>query len=320
MTLEGRIRELGLHEVCQLVGLSRKTGVLEIRAPLQDAAASIAFVMGAIVHAAVWPLGTSPSEPPRPEPGAPDRAAVEACVLDLLAWRDGEFRFVAGSHAAADTGVRIAIEPVLVEAAQRAAVWERVADRIPGARAVPAFVDVESEPLPLLRLAPQEWELLTRVDGKSDLAELSRALHRDLVDVAGLVHGLIGHGVLTLRGGAPTRRRHATPPSTVTVQEAVGVDLWIPDDDAGGLFDPMQAEPFQPAESAAVELCRRGDEAARRGDLAAAVEWWNNALQPDAMEADTPNHVDVGRIREAIALAARLHALLQPSSHDALSN
>jgi hypothetical protein len=307
VTLEGRIRELSLHEVCQLVGLGRKTGTLEIHAPLQDTAASVAFVQGAIVNASIWSPGASAHDVVRAAPGPADAASVTARVLDLLTWTDGEFRFVAGKSSAASSGLRVAIEPLLVEAAQRAALWERVADRIPSARAVPAFVDVESEQLPLLRLAPQEWEILTRVDGRRDLVELARALGRDVVDVAGLVHGLIGHGVLMLRDGVQTRRRHATPPSSAALPETSVVDLWIPADDPG--VPTLRAG----------ELCERGDDAARRGDLEAAVECWSAALQQHAMRSDTPSGVDVGRIREAIALAARLHALLQPSS-DALSN
>jgi hypothetical protein len=307
VTLEGRIRELGLHEVCQLVGLGRKTGTLEIRAPLQDAAASVAFVQGAIVNASIWSAGELKQDAARSATTATDAAAIAARVLDLLTWTDGEFRFLAGTPSAGSSGLRVAIEPLLVEAAQRAALWERVADRIPSARAVPAFVDVESEQLPLLRLAPQEWEILTRVDGRRDLVELARALGRDVVDVAGLVHGLIGHGVLTLRDGVQTRRRHATPPSSAAIPEPIVVDPWVPENDAGTPTGQVEA------------LCERGDEAARRGDLEAAVECWTAALQQHGPPSDTRSGVDVGRIREAIALAGRLHALLQPSC-DALSN
>ena len=398
MTLEGRIRELGLHEVCQLVGLSRKTGVLEIRAPLQGAAASISFVHGAIVGASVWSLAASRTlEPRRSDVTPEDTRIIEARVLDVLAWSDGEFQFVGADPAALHTGVRISIEPLLVEAAQRAEVWERVADRIPNARAVPAFVDLEAEGLPLLRLAPHEWEILTRVDGRRDLVELAHVLRRDLVDIALLVHGLIGYGLLKLRDGAQTRRRHATPPSSPVIGQAFAGDLWIPGDDPDVVFDPVRigistpdglprlrtplasstvsgagsesvtaspsssrlpTPPFghddpilgprfvdatpvtQPrretvashdratscqreavapsvALDAPARLCERGDDAARRGDLVAAMECWKAALRPNALASDV---VDAHRVREAIALAARLHALLHPSSRDAPSN
>ena len=280
MSLEGRIRELGLHEVCQLLGLSRKTGRLHVRAPLHGIAAEIVMVHGAVVDAVRWtvpPAAPAAGIVERPsgmcardahavdahavDAHAVDAHAVERCVLELLAWTDGAFRFVACEPSDVPASpVRLAIEPLLVEAAQRAEVWERVADRIPSARSIVAFVDVEPRQLPLLRLVPQEWEILTRVDGRRDLAELASVLGRDLLDVVQIVHSLIGSGLLTVREGERVPRRHATPPTQhigveafatapdarrVVVSEGGGLhaddfDLWIPDDDADALFDPVQ--------------------------------------------------------------------------------
>lgn len=371
MSLEGRIRELGLHEVCQLLGLSRKTGRLHVRAPLHGIAAEIVMVHGAVVDAARW---TVEHDTPalgiveRPRVVVPgDSRAVEQCVLDLLAWTDGTFRFVACEPADVPASrVRLAIEPLLVEAAQRAEVWERVADRIPNARSTVAFVDVEPQQLPLLRLVPQEWEILTRVDGRRDLSELAAVLGRDLLDVVQIVHRLIGSGLLTVREGERIPRRHATPPTQhVAVEDR---DLWIPGDDADALFDPVEtgtttfdglprmrtplaqsilhsvspdvrivtessacvvaspvAEPSsdrgetaspKPGKDAAT-CCRLGDEAARRGDLAGALALWSSALRLEASGENGDHRVDADRIREAMALAARLHALLHPSMHDA---
>lgn len=368
MSLEGRIRELGLHEVCQLLGLSRKSGRLHIRAPLQGLAAEIVMLHGAIIDAATWSVATMAAgalaeRPMGAGPSAADARRIENCVLDLLMWTDGEFRFVAAEPSAMQaTPVRLAIEPILVEAAQRAEVWERIADRVPNARAVAAFVDVEPQQLPLLRLIPQEWEILTRVDGKRDLTELAHVLGRDLLDVVQIVHSLIGSGLLTIREGERAPRRHETPPTQhVAVDAAHPVDdasdLWIPGDDQDALFDPVRTgdttfeglprlrtplatpsfsgvaspvgEPSShrgaagfPAALAvappdAAMLCQQGDDAARRGDLAGALAHWTAALRPDTTAVNEESGVDADRIREAIALAARLHALLHPSLDDA---
>ena len=393
MSLEGRIRELGLHEVCQLLALSRKSGTLRIRAPLHGVAADIVLTHGVIVDAAAWSTEhAAGGERPDPTPPvAADARRIEACVLELLTWTDGEFRFLTGDAAASPSSpVRIAMEPVLVEAAQRAATWERVADRVPNARAVPAFVDVESQQLPLLRLEPQEWEILTRVDGQRDLRELAAVLQRDLLDVVQLVHGLIGAGLLVLRDGAREPRRHDTPPTQLAISQfaadetraSAALDLWIPDDESDAVFDPVRAGVFTPEglprlrtplaapgiitpalrddrrrasahptapypsqctrasvashpdepsllrgeEAAAMAggdagvLCRRGDEAARRGDLASALEYWSSALRSDTLPVNGSNGANADRIREAIALAARLHALLHPSLQHAPEN
>lgn len=395
MSLEGRLRELGLPEVLQLLGLSRKTGVLQLRAQVQGRAAFVRMVNGAVVDAAQWRLAE------RPDGDAPGLATtssaariVEGCVLDLLTWRDGEFRFSPEEGTPAPSPVRIAVDMLLVESAQHAERWEGLNDRIPHAHVVPAFVDVEPQQLPLLRLVPQEWEILTRVDGNRDLTELASVLGRDLLDVAEIVHGLIGSGLLALREAERAPRRNPTPPIGVDRQPlpalgtapsdtpsvpamavpAVGTvstttplpsaDLWIPsradgdadDDEAADedtLFDPVELGVLTPdgmprrrtgprgaaavtavphdqtpervaptvaetslnrgtewpkQEMDATSLCRHGDDAARRGDLAGALAFWSAALRSEA------SHADADRIREAIALAARLHALLHPAA------
>ncbi len=375
MSLEGRLRELGLAELLQLLALSRKSGVLHLEAALQGRRAAVQFQHGSVVNAGAWSASEA-SGALRPRM-AHDAREVEAVMLDLLLWRDGAFRFApAHEHAPTGTPIRLAIEPLLLEAAQRAEVWARIEDRVPHSRVVPAFVDVEPQQLPLLRLAPAQWEILTRVDGQRDLLGLADALGRDLLEVAEHVHGLIGAGLLTIREGPVVPRRNPTPPTTAAIPapegpegpEIVG-DLWIPaaahtrhssatrdessaGDDEDSLFDPVElgvisaeglprrhppgmasplsspsasplasppvaseaAEPSLPrGETAgiapradATALCRLGDEAARRGDFADAMTHWTAALRcPEPL-------ADADRVREAMALTARLHALLHP--------
>ena len=387
MSLEGRLRDLGLPEVCQLLGSSRKSGTLRVHAPLQAHAAEVRFVQGMIADAAQWPLDLSSSDdvPDHATPTLADTRAVEAVVLDLLTWREGEFRFVAEkSGARSASPIRLSVGSLLVEAAHRSEVWDRVCDRVSNAHVVPAFVNIDPQQLPHLRLIPQEWEVLTRVDGRRDLTELAEVLGRQLLDIAQIVHTLIGAGVLALRDSSMVARRHPTPPAHQAV------DMWVPsaeelansephaaEDDlvfdpiAVGVIDedglPARHTPTGPTQRVdassfgtrrepdviettsrllqtasslkfptentvasatpkqslsrreagwptpdvdAVSLCEHGDTAARSGDLAGALTWWSAALRTDAAA------VDADRIREAIALAARLHALLHPNRRD----
>ncbi len=360
MSLEGRLRELGLAEVLQLLALSRKSGVLYLEAALQGRHAAVHFQQGSVVNAATW--NAYEASGALRARAADEAREVEAVMLDLLLWRDGAFRFApAADRAPTSASIRLPIEPLLMEAAQRAEVWARIADRVPHSRVVPAFVDVEAEQLPLLRLAPVQWEILTRVDGQRDLLMLAASLGRDLLVVAEQIHGLIGAGLLVLREGAVAPRRNPTPPAMAAIpapeaREVAG-DLWIPsadharhssslpDDvsdcpDEDSLFDPVELEVISPegvprlrtpwmasspvasqaaepslprgetagiaARADANSLCQLGDEAARRGDFANAMTHWNAALRcPEPF-------ADADRVREAIALTARLHALLHP--------
>ena len=360
VSLEGRLRELGLAEVLQLLALSRKSGVLHLEAALQGRHAAVHFQQGSVVNAGAWSAyDASGGLPPRT---ADEAREVEAIMLDLLLWRDGVFRFApADEQAPTGASIRLAIEPLLMEAAQRAEGWARIQDRVPHSRVVPAFVDVEPQQLPLLRLAPAQWEILTRVDGQRDLRRLAESLGRDVLEVAEQVHGLIGAGLLTLREGPVAPRRNPTPPAMAAIpvpeRREIAGDLWIPtaahtrhssatlDETSAGneedsLFDPVQvgvisaeglprrrtpwmasppvasqaAEPSMPRGETvgiaprvdATALCRLGDEAARRGDFADAMTHWTAALRLPGPFAGAD------RVREAMALTARLHALLHP--------
>lgn len=374
MALEGRLRDLALSEVLQLLALGRKTGVLHCHAPLQGRRAQLAFDGGAIVDADVVTVERLP-DLAQPRRRVSDREEMAAAVGDVLLWRDGTFRFAPGERPLHATTVRLAVEPLLLEAVMRAEVWQRIEARVPHARVIPAFVDVEPQQLPLLRLTPPQWDILTRVDGQRDLTSLAALMQRDVTDVALLVHDLIGAGLLTLREGQAAPRRNPTPPAAPvvpslvppagdaneieepepTVQRDTTPDLWIPSggypalgaspavQEEDSLFDPMahgiltaegvpraaeawRRSPVAPApvepslgqeqqevgatvpasDSGSHGLCRQGDELARAGDLVGAMVHWNAALRAPV---PPPN---AERVREAIALAARLHALLHP--------
>ena len=53
MAIEGPLRELGLHDVFQLLDLSRKTGVMRVTSHLRNNEGLVAFDGGAIVYAEI---------------------------------------------------------------------------------------------------------------------------------------------------------------------------------------------------------------------------------------------------------------------------
>lgn len=209
MSLEGTIRDLGLQEVGQLLSLSRKSGTLAVSSLVRGVRAWIRFADGAMVDA-------GDGEPIAPgeatsAASAGTRSDVEEVILDVLAWREGHFAFVPESrNAAAASQVRIPADAMLVESVRREDAWSGLRDRVPSADVVPSFVDLEPQALPLLRLVPQEWEVLTRVDGQRNLRTLAQLLQRDLLEVAAIVHGLVGTGLLVVREGGIVRRPTAT--------------------------------------------------------------------------------------------------------------
>src|ERR687887_368369 len=109
MPIEGPLRELGIHDVFQLLDLSRKTGVLRVMSQLRDDEGVVYFDGGRVVHASI-----------RSKPFAIQAAAVgnereidrkvrqqiENTVFDLMSWREGFFSFeerpVAGEDVPAE--------------------------------------------------------------------------------------------------------------------------------------------------------------------------------------------------------------------------
>ena len=335
MALEGNLRDLELQEVFQLLAHSRKTGNLNISAQLAGLAAVVSFERGAIVDAHIAALASMAQ---REMPVVRTCLQVENTVLELITWREGAFRFSARTEMP-DTGVRLNTEVILVEGARRIEMWARIADRIPHARSVASFANMESTDLPMLHLVPQQWEVLTAVDGQRDLVTLADALGRDLLDVAETVYGLIETGLLTILDGARATRAHATPPSSAVVDSvapSAPEDMWVPTLGEGpsgmmltdpegydAVFDPVRVGVITPeglpilvnrgipaflAQVDPSDHRALGDAAALRGDFVEALSQWSACLKTHEQgpEAD--------HAREAIALVARLHALLYSNS------
>ena len=145
------------------------------------------------------------------------------------------------------------------------------------------------------------------MDGRRDLTALSSTLGRNLLDVATIVHALIGAGLLALREAGAAPRRHQTPPSTVVVDVAIALPVATVASTAAKPSIHAQDAAWPGRGMDAEMLCTQGDSAALRGDLAAALTFWSAALRGET------TLIDADRVREAIALAARLHALLYPT-------
>lgn len=235
-TFEGRIRDLALTDVVQLLSRGRKTGWLHCEAPLLDRAVHMQVVRGGLGEA--W--SESACLPTAPEfftdsarPLLPWTRDAEEAVLEALCWRDGVFRFTPFDDPAdGATGDTRAVDPLLMEAAMRAATWSRLEPHVSHARVVPAFRDLEPGQLPPLRLTPVQWDILAHVDGTRDLVALADIMQRELVEIAEQVHGLIATGLLTVREAPVAPRRNPTPPvlgAVAAPEEHDERDLWIPD-------------------------------------------------------------------------------------------
>jgi Domain of unknown function (DUF4388) len=316
MAIEGPLRELGIHDVFQLLDLSRKTGVLRVVSELRDNEGVVAFHAGRIAYASIrsnpHPIGEMLMKAGKISEGdlaaararqtehgdrrrlgeiliemssvtARDvekfvRRQAEAVVFELMSWREGHFRFEESNpeEFPENPTVAISTESVLMEAARRIDEWSRIADRVPSLSAIAEFADVAEEHAGQLDLLPSEWEVLTKIDGQRDLRRLAVEVGRSDFDVAKVVYGLVSTGVVTLR---------------------------IPDRQARSL--PGTAEGEVERRVAARALVEQGLTSAEAGRLDDAVHVWKEYLAAHHDDADGP------AVRDAIAAAERLVAALE---------
>ena len=159
MAIEGPLRELGIHDVFQLLDLSRKTGALRVTSELRHNAGVIHFLDGAVVYAEIrsnpHPLGGLLLRTGRITEADLERARdmqqhqgdtrrlgeilvaigaitprelqrqlrfqIEEVVFEVMSWNEGYFSFSEGELANAPAGatVRIPVEALMMEGARR---------------------------------------------------------------------------------------------------------------------------------------------------------------------------------------------------------
>src|SRR5205814_320093 len=228
MPIEGPLRELGIHDVFQLLDLSRKTGVLRVTSELRHNAGTVSFEGGTIIFAEIrsnpHPLGALllrtgkitdadlergrdmqerqgdkrrigeilvalGAITPR-ELERQIRFQVEEVVFELMSWREGYFSFTEGqlTDVTKEATVRIPTEALLMEGARRIDEWSRIEGRIRHLGVVPTLAAPGEGDQGALDLLPPEWAALAMVD------ELRRALRLDPLLVA--AHRCLGYALV----------------------------------------------------------------------------------------------------------------------------
>jgi hypothetical protein len=253
MPIEGPLRELGIHDVFQLLDLARKTGVLSIRSELRQNSGTVYFDNGAVVAAEIQsnphPLGSmlvrrgklaeadlrramdmqaggdtrrlgdvlvEIGAITRRELERQVRAQVEEVIFELMGWSEGYFSFAEAplEQVPAQATLRIPTEALLMEAARRIDEWSRIESKIPHLGVVPRLIAPDNADAGPMDLRPGEWEVLAAVDGERDVHALATVVHRSEFDVARTLFGLATGGVIAL-----------DDPRQVPLPDAVGGEI-----------------------------------------------------------------------------------------------
>lgn len=250
MAIEGPLRELGIHDVFQLLDLSRKTGLLRVTSELRHNAGTIFFEDGKIIFAEIrsnpHPLGALLLRTGKISEADLERARdmqqrqgderrlgeilvslgavtprelqrqvrfqVEEVVFEVMSWREGYFSFTEGPLTDVPTEAMVSIptEALLMEGARRIDEWSRIEARIPHLGVVPMLAPPQGGTEGALDLLPPEWEMLAMIDGTRDVRGIASELGRSEFDVAKTLFGLESAGVIVLADPGTTRQERTT--------------------------------------------------------------------------------------------------------------
>jgi tetratricopeptide (TPR) repeat protein len=310
MPIEGPLRELGIHDVFQLLDLSRKTGVLRVSSKLREDEGVVFFANGRVVKATIRskPQVIEAGVLSQREADRQRRLQIQHVVFELMSWSEGFFSFEDRPLAemSVDSGVAVSTESLLMEGARRIDEWSRIADVVPNVEVVLELAPIETDrDGAMLDLLPHEWQVLTMIDGVRDLRGIAAALPRDEFDVARIAYGLATTGVITVR-----------PPSRAVDADRSVVESFLASARAltragrhGDAFEELrravQEDPLTPR----VHL-DFGCAAARVGDLETARASWEHVLRL------TPDDAVGARARDALDALNQLHHVLEADVDD----
>lgn len=176
MAFQGSLKELPLPDIIQLVSVSGKTGMFQLRNGGE--AGEIFLRNGQIVHAHAGEL------------------QGEEAVYELAIWREGEFVFTPGRDTDATT-IQKSNTNLLMEAARRIDEWQVLSKRIPSTRLVPVFTTQGASTS--VSLTPQEWAVICKIDERRSIEEIAIGLAMSPFETCKLLYGLITSGLVTLK-------------------------------------------------------------------------------------------------------------------------
>lgn len=327
MPIEGSLREFALTDIFQLLHLSRKTGELRIvREPsgsiglvifnrgtvvgtvLDEASPRLGYMLlnaGKITEADLHRADRLHSEDPSRswtdiltsmkvvESSEMDRYVrfqVEETAFEILGWEDGSFSFEERDVDDSECITLIPVESILMEGARRADEMSALATTIESPTAVPRLSDRAGEG-GMLDLAPEEWEVLGRVDGASDVKSIAWTLGRNEVEVSKIMSRLAEMSLIEI--GDEEEIARTKPPHEVSLDNAEA--LLERDEVREARRRIASVLKRHPEEPRAHLLDARALE--RAGDWLGATEAYEKTLSVDPLAVEARQRLGLVRLR-----------------------
>jgi hypothetical protein len=179
MSLKGSLESINLADIMQLVSNSRQSG----RFVLTREGGSDGYIIlkrGEIVHAEV------------------DNFLGEDAFFTLISWAKGDFVFEEGEFQAEAT-IKRSVTSLLMEAARRIDEWKLLRKKIGSTEAIPEFNEIDRQERRKISLSTLEWLVVSKIDGKQSIAQISESAGINIYDTARIIFGMIASGLLRLR-------------------------------------------------------------------------------------------------------------------------
>jgi len=179
MSLKGSLTSINLADIIQLVSNSRQTGRFIITRN-SGQTGHLYLKNGEITHAEA------------------DDFKGEDAIFTLISWSDGEFIFEEGGFNTPVT-VQRPITSLLMESARRIDEWKLLRKKIGSIDAIPEFSEVDRNERRKISLSTLEWLVLSKIDGKKSINQISRESGINIYDTARIIFGMITSNLLKLR-------------------------------------------------------------------------------------------------------------------------
>jgi len=193
MALQGSLEDFELTDVFQLIQLGQKDGGLRIQA--EDDVGIVYFKTGMVIHAKT------------------NSIQGEAAIDTILSWKKGRFVFNPNEETLEHT-VDLPIQQVILEAARRIDEMKKIHKLIPSFEAIVKIVEVPDAGVEKIHLKPEEWKVLSFVDGTRAINHIAEKANISEFETARILYGLISSGLVMLLQKA----KQVTPPPSPAIE------------------------------------------------------------------------------------------------------
>jgi hypothetical protein len=121
----------------------------------------------------------------------------EEAIYSLAIWNQGDFQFTPGEESDRQT-ITKSNTNLLMEAARRLDEWRVLSRKIASVEQVPDLQTREGRH-EQITLNPQEWMIITKIDGRRSISDIGKVLNISSFDVAKILYGMITSELVALK-------------------------------------------------------------------------------------------------------------------------